>query len=82
MNARASFGVNSSILVIVTTKKEIIRTPQKQIIVPTILPKLVFGKSSPYPADVKVIIMFHMALTKLLKFYPDTSVNMDSNNLR
>ena len=67
--------------VTVTTKNEIMRTPQKQITTPTSLPKNVFGKRSPYPADVKVIIMFHIELKKLLKFCSLASVIGDSKIL-
>jgi len=67
--------------VTVTTTKEIIRTPQKQIKTPTIRPKNVLGKISPYPADVKVITAFQIAFWKLLKFCPEASESGLSNSL-
>ena len=72
---------NPSIPVSVTTKKETIKTPQKQIMIPTILPKKVFGKISPYPTEVRVIITFHIQLIMLPKSYPLASNNYLSNSL-
>ena len=64
-----------------TTKKDMMRTPQKQIITPTIRPKNVLGKRSPYPAEVSVMIMFHIELLKLRKFCPEASLIGPSNIL-
>ena len=51
------------------------------MVTPIIRPKNVFGYSSPYPALVRVMTMFHMQLFIDVKSYPEASERGDSNSL-
>ncbi len=57
-------------LLIVTTKKETKKVPQKQRVTPTKRPRFDFGQMSPYPVVVMVMTTFHMVFLISQQSYP------------
>ena len=80
-NAFFSFELNVKMFSTVKTKKEMMKKPQKQINTPMVLPKKVFGKMSPYPTLVNVMITFQIQLIMFEKFYEDISLSLASKIL-